>query len=57
MDVTLPRINYIKCPNSECISNTSTFDTNNRFSFDQEKDTWASRSSQDTKKTKTKTET
>ena len=30
MDVTLPRINYIKCPNVECLSNKLDFDTNKR---------------------------
>ena len=30
MDVTLPRINYIKCPNAECLSNKLDFDTNKR---------------------------
>jgi len=29
-DITLPRINYIKCPNNECSSNNKDFDTNNR---------------------------
>ena len=29
-DKTLPRINYIKCPNSECSSNTKDFDIKNR---------------------------
>ena len=29
-DKTLPRINYIKCPNSECNSNKSDFDINTR---------------------------
>ncbi len=29
-DMTLPRINYIKCPNVNCESNTSEFDTNHR---------------------------
>ena len=30
LDNTLPRINYIKCPNEKCQSNTSDFDVNNR---------------------------
>ena len=29
-DRTLPRINYIKCPNSSCISNKSDFDSNKK---------------------------
>ena len=29
-DKTLPRINYIKCPNSKCSSNNKDFDINNR---------------------------
>lgn len=29
-DMTLPRINYIKCPNEKCESNTSEFDKNLR---------------------------
>ena len=29
-DKTLPRINYIKCPNIECSSNNKDFDINNR---------------------------
>ena len=29
-DMTLPRINYIKCPNEQCTSNNHEFDTNNR---------------------------
>ncbi len=30
LDNTLPRINYIKCPNQMCQSNTDDFDINNR---------------------------
>jgi len=30
LDITLPRINYVKCPNDKCESNSSDFDTNNR---------------------------
>ena len=30
LDITLPRINYIKCPNSICESNKDDFDTNSR---------------------------
>ena len=30
LDKTLPRINYIKCPNEKCISNTNEFDVLNR---------------------------
>ena len=30
LDITLPRINYIKCPNESCKSNTDDFDINNR---------------------------
>ena len=30
LDVTLPRINYIKCPNEACESNNEEFDINNR---------------------------
>ena len=30
LDVTLPRINYIKCPNESCESNNQDFDINNR---------------------------
>ena len=30
LDNTLPRINYIKCPNEKCESNTSEFDVVNR---------------------------
>lgn len=29
-DYTLPRINYIKCPNESCNSNTDGFDVNSR---------------------------
>lgn len=29
-DNTLPRINYIKCPNEKCQSNSDDFDNNNR---------------------------
>ena len=29
-DRTLPRINYIKCPNSSCITNNSDFDSNTK---------------------------
>jgi DNA-directed RNA polymerase subunit M/transcription elongation factor TFIIS len=29
-DRTLPRINYIKCPNSSCISNTETFNSEDK---------------------------
>lgn len=29
-DRTLPRINYIKCPNSSCISNNNDFDVNTK---------------------------
>lgn len=29
-DNTLPRINYIKCPNSTCVSNTDDFDNNSK---------------------------
>jgi len=29
-DKTLPRINYIKCPNSKCSSNNNDYDINNR---------------------------
>ena len=30
LDKTLPRINYIKCPNEKCKSNTTQFDVANR---------------------------
>ena len=30
LDITLPRINYIKCPNEKCKSNEATFDSNLR---------------------------
>jgi len=30
LDNTLPRINYIKCPNEKCLSNASEFDVVNR---------------------------
>lgn len=30
LDCTLPRINYIKCPNNSCESNSDTFIDNNR---------------------------
>ena len=30
LDITLPRINYIKCPNESCTSNKDDFDTDNR---------------------------
>lgn len=30
LDITLPRINYIRCPNSSCESNSSEFDNSNR---------------------------
>ncbi len=30
LDKTLPRINYIKCPNEKCLSNSSEFDVLNR---------------------------
>ena len=30
LDVTLPRISYIKCPNDKCESNTEEFDPKNR---------------------------
>ena len=30
LDITLPRINYIKCPNEGCESNNEDFDINNR---------------------------
>ena len=30
LDITLPRINYVKCPNSVCESNSSDFDNANR---------------------------
>ncbi len=30
MDITLPRINYIKCPNENCESNKSDFNIENR---------------------------
>tara|TARA_Y100000741_G_scaffold365120_1_gene359287 strand:- start:1550 stop:1897 length:348 start_codon:yes stop_codon:yes gene_type:complete len=30
LDNTLPRINYIKCPNENCDSNTEKFDVTNR---------------------------
>ena len=30
LDNTLPRINYIKCPNDKCMSNSAEFDTKNR---------------------------
>lgn len=29
-DRTLPRINYIKCPNSSCVSNNNDFDANTK---------------------------
>lgn len=29
-DCTLPRINYIKCPNSSCISNSKDFDSDTK---------------------------
>ena len=30
LDITLPRINYVRCPNSNCESNNSDFDSSNR---------------------------
>ena len=30
LDKTLPRINYIKCPNESCTSNSNEFDISNR---------------------------
>ena len=30
LDITLPRINYVKCPNNQCESNKSDFDIKNR---------------------------
>ncbi len=30
LDITLPRINYIKCPNETCLSNKDDFDIKNR---------------------------
>ena len=30
LDITLPRINYVRCPNSKCESNSGDFDNNNR---------------------------
>ena len=30
LDITLPRINYVKCPNEKCDSNSSDFDNSNR---------------------------
>ena len=30
LDITLPRINYIKCPNETCVTNKEDFDSNKK---------------------------